>query len=206
MDRRSRGCGCDVGGPSAAFGERRRAGAAEVQAGQQQPVRRLRESRVRHGPRRRERRGRRHHRQRLGRRRGARDRARARLSRTSASSTASRTSPRIRAESLACQAGRDRRQAGARARTRPASRASQRRAGLGPRAAGRLLREQRRQVHLDRGQRRRRHLHRRQRQHLQRPDADGRVVRRRRQPPGRRPAATTTPTPTSRRTTTSTTT
>ena len=90
-------------------------------------------------------------------------------------------------------------------RTRPAE-GRQRRCRVDPRAARRLLREQRRQVPLDRGQRRRRHVHRRQPERLQRPDRDGRVVRRGRQQARRGRAAAPTRTPTSRRTTTSTTT
>ena len=103
------------------------------------------------------------------------------------------------------QDGGDRREEGALGeRGRPQGR--QRRSRVDPRAARRLLREQRRQVPLDRGQRRRRHLHRRRPERLQRPDRDGRVVRRGRQQarrgrPGRRTRTRTSP-----RTTTSTTT
>ena len=64
-------------------------------------VRRFREPRIRHGPRRRERRGRRHHRQRLGRRRAAEDRSRARLRGRRRRPRARRTSPRSARESLA---------------------------------------------------------------------------------------------------------
>ena len=132
-----------------------------------------------------ERRRRRHHRQRLGQRRGARDRSRTRLRerRRRPQQAELRGDPR---GEPALQAGRDRRQAALRenaAGVKGASAAP----GSVRAAAGRVLREQRRQVHLDRGQRRRRDLHRHQRQHLQRPDADGRVLRRRGQPPRHRP-------------------
>ena len=49
---RSCGRNCDVGRAERGIGVAgRRSGAAAVQAGQQQPVRRLRAARVRHGPR-----------------------------------------------------------------------------------------------------------------------------------------------------------
>ena len=80
----------------------------------------------------------------------------ARLSSTSASSTTRTTSTAIRAERQQSIDGRERRQPRAARPTAGKRQGQERRAGHGPRAARRLLREQRRPLHLDRGQRPRR--------------------------------------------------